>query len=289
MSKTTGYDTVAKSAGLAEGFIKSHLHPFCYYHPSKALQALRLPAEEFPRALTVVQLPNQEGQEGQMLLGQTVYVESDFTGQRSTFFTHNYVLNRPDNLAEAIGPMLYNTVFLTSSEWEELPELNELPIHEEKEVLKPGQLPFDEDRLWQLVCAVMEAVAGAKKVYVVLPDSHWVRPMIMWLYNRLPGLAADNLGFTTYSREPENKKFLHLIFMEQTDLDKFEKLERDYVLDFDSGYFSKNLPELTIETLRQKIESFAIPEPEPPETKSESKQKPPKKGALEALKRMLKR
>lgn len=281
-SQSAGYDTVARSAGLTEDFIKSRLHPFCYYHPSKTLQALRVPAEEFPRALTVIQFP-----EGLMLLGQTVYVNSDFTGQRPTFFTHNYILPRPAVLTPGlIGTMLNFTVFLTETDWEKLTELEELPRHFDQtcrtethtteqndcqsvtEGCPPqpgttctniGPLPFDEGRLRQLVYGVLEAIMGTKKVYVILPDLEWVYPMLMWLYSHLPASAAQILGFTTYSREPENKKFLHLVFVEKGILSLTDsQITRDYVFDFDSGLFSESLPEVTEEILQGQIEEFIL-------------------------------
>jgi len=256
--KSAGYDTVARSAGLDESFIKERLHPFCYYHPSKTLQALRVPAEEFPRSITLVHFPN-----GKMLLGQTVYLESDFTGQRPTFFTHNYVMPNPEALTpEVIGAMLYKTAFLTETEWEQLPVLEELPSYEIKGV-PVGEIPFDDMRLRQLLYVLLEAVNGAKKVYVIVPGEEWVYSMLMWLYSRLPADAANILGFTTFNREPENKKFLHLIFMGEGSLSPNDaRVERDYVFDFDSKNFSDNLPDLTEEDLQRQIADFAIAEDE---------------------------
>jgi hypothetical protein len=256
--KSAGYDTVARSDSLSEEFIKERLHPFCYYHPSKALQALRVPAVQFPRALRVIQFPD-----GQMLLGQTVYIEADYTGQRPTFFTHNYLLPRPDDLSpKAMETMLRNTIFLTRTEWGHLPELKELPVFESAGRGDPvGPLPFDELRLARLVAAVMEAVAGTRKVYVLLPDPEWVIPVLAWLYSRLPGAAVPALGFCSYSREPENKKYLHLIFMEKGSLLTDDpRVEGDFVFDFDSGNFSPAIPEITEEGLEEMIRHFYIPE-----------------------------
>ena len=247
-----GYDTVACSPGLSEAFVKERLHPFCDYHPSRILQAKRVPAAEFPRALTVIQFPEKK-----MLLGQTIYVEPGPTGGESTFFTHNYVLPRPDKLLpEDIGHMLYRTVFLTESDWEQLPELEELPLHK-GETPSVGPLPFDKKRLLQLIYVLLEAVTGTRKVYVVLPDLEWVNPMLMWLYSQLPHPAQQALGFTTYSRKTENKKFLHLIFMDKGSLDPDED-SLDYFLDFDSGYFSKNMLEVSEKFLQERIKSFTL-------------------------------
>ncbi|MCL2400044.1 MAG: hypothetical protein FWC91_09945 [Defluviitaleaceae bacterium] len=239
-NKHEGYDTVARSPGLTESFIKERIHPFCFYHPSRLLQAKRVPAEEFPRTLNIVHFP-----EGQMLIGQTIYVESDYTNQHSTFFTHNYILPKPENLSpENIGTMLCRTNFLTETEWDQLLELKELPLHDSIATGTVGPLPFDQHRMQQLIYVLLDAILGIKKVYVILPDLVWVRPTLMWIYDQLPKDAAQTLGFTTYSREPEKKQFLHLIFMEKGSiLPGDARVKDDYILDFYSGYFSENLPD----------------------------------------------
>jgi len=238
-SKAEGYDTVAYSQGLSKSFIEGHLHPLCRYQPSRTLQALRVPAEEFPRALAVAHLP-----EGQMILSQTTYVESDFSGRQSTFFAHNYILSRPDCLSsEKIGVMLYQVLFLTETEWDHLPELECLPLHDAK-FETVSHLPFDEVRLQQLIWALSEAVAGSKKVYVILPDLEWVKPMLLWLYGQLSHDTALALGFITYSREPVKDEYLHLAFMDKGSLKLDDpEIVRDYIFDFDQGYFSLDLPE----------------------------------------------
>lgn len=237
--KSEGYDTVARSNGLPEDFITERLHSFCYYHPSRLMQAKRLPSEEFPRAVTVVHFP-----EGLTMIGQTVYVEADYTGQRSTFFTHNYVIPSCNPVVQEFCPTLLNKLdFFTSTCWEHLHELDELPYHQEAEIASLGPLPFEERRLRQLIYTLLESITGTKKVYVSLPGQDWVMPVLMWLYEHLPSDAAKLLGFTTYSREPENKKFLHLTFIDKGCINiNDQALERDYIFDFDSGNFSANLP-----------------------------------------------
>jgi len=211
---SAGYDTVAKSAGLTEEFIKERLHPFCYYNA--------LTTGECPKVLTVIQFP-----EGLTMIGRTVHVERDFTGERATFFTHNYVMPRQ------LG--VFDAEFLSETEDAELPELDELPLTE-------GQgkaLPFETERLQQLAGAVTDAVAGTRKVYVVIPEGDYLtESVIEWLYRNLPTETAEELGFTTYSREPLNKKFLHLIFVERDSMTYKDKVvERDYFVDLENGYF----------------------------------------------------
>ena len=239
--KHEGYDTVARSPGLTEAFIKKRIHPLCFYHPSRIRQAKRVPAEEFPKALCITHYP-----EGQMLIGQTVYIELDYTGKNSTYFTHNYILPKPTSLfPENIGAILYRTNFLTETKLDQLSELEELPLHESIESGTVGPLPFDINRIQQLIHALIDVIKEhheQKKVYVVLPDLGWVRPVLMWLYSHLPKNTAQALGFITYSREPEKKQFLHLVFMEKGSiLPGDARVKDDYVFDFYRGYFSENL------------------------------------------------
>jgi len=94
--QSEGYGTVACSAGLSETFIKENVHPYCVYPTSPALQNYAV----CPPAITVAHYPC-----GKMLLGQAVYVKADFTGQRSAFFAHNYILplEMADDVLQDIG------------------------------------------------------------------------------------------------------------------------------------------------------------------------------------------
>ena len=216
--------TAARSPGLSEDFIAEYLLPLSYYHPSKKMQALRVPAEEFPRALSLAYFPG-----GEMVISQTVYTEPGF-------FTHQYIFN--ESLPELAIPLLYHTLFLTATDWDQLEELETLPLIEQKSSdINAGPLPFDDMRLMQLA----DILKAGRKAYVILPDLEWVRPMLTWLYNHLPENTA--FGFTTYSREPVNNNFLQLVFLEKGSM-QFDDpgLQQDYVFDFDSGNFSKNLP-----------------------------------------------
>ena len=221
------------------------------------MQAKRVPAEEFPRSYTVIHFPDNL-----TLIGQTVYVESDYTGQRSAFFTHNFLVPRQEN--PPFSPdILSKMIFLTDTDWNELPELDTLPFHEndpnDEKADQSGPLPFDENRLMQLLYVILDAVNGAIKVYVILPGLDWTIPMLMWIYSQLPEPAAKALGFTTYAREPVNLKYLHLIFMDKGTIPPGDAIiERDYVFDFEAGYFSKNLPKVTEPLLLERIDNFEL-------------------------------
>jgi len=80
--QSEGYGTVAKTDGLSDAFIKEEIHPYCVYPATTKSQNYTIR----PKAVTLVHYPC-----GRMLLGQAVYKEKDFTGQRATFFVHNYI------------------------------------------------------------------------------------------------------------------------------------------------------------------------------------------------------
>ncbi|WP_456320018.1 GAP1-N2 domain-containing protein, partial [Paenibacillus zanthoxyli] len=85
---TEGFDTVAKSESLDNNFVKKILHPFCLYDAPAELAARGEKDEsQYPPALHLFHLES-----GETVLGQSVFQAADFTGLRSAFFTHNYVL-----------------------------------------------------------------------------------------------------------------------------------------------------------------------------------------------------
>jgi len=215
-----GGKTVARSAGLSDKLIKEHLHPLCYYHPSRKMQALRLPIEEFPRNLMVAHLPD-----GHMLFGQSICTSEGF-------FCHQFITAKPIPLS-LILPTLYHALFLTSTAWDELPELDNLPLIE-GELESAGPLPFDSNELERLA-ELLEVETGevdSKRACVILPDQDWVRPVLMWLYSRLSEDAASTLGFSTYNRQPPESPLLQLVFLEKGYVHSCSN-----IFDFDKGAF----------------------------------------------------
>ena len=112
---SAGYDTIAASRGLSAEFIKNQIHPHCVY-PQGANGEAVVSIAHFPC--------------GRMLLGQAVFVPKDFTGLRSTFFLHNYIL--PAKIVDAvlcdIENILRNVKFLTCEPQGGFESLNELPM-----------------------------------------------------------------------------------------------------------------------------------------------------------------
>jgi len=205
------------STGLSEEFITKRLLPLCFYHTSKKMQALRVPAEEFPKSLIFACFP-----ENKMMIGQTIYTENGF-------FVHQYISDKFDNFD------IYKACFLRDLD-RKLEELVILPLEESVIEEAVGPLPFDEARLSQLAGVLKNKL----KAYVILPDMEWVRPMLMWLCKQVD----EPFGFTTHSREAISEEFLSLIFLSKGSLHVEEpSLTGEFVFDFDSGSFSENLPE----------------------------------------------
>ena len=207
------------SSGITKDFAVERLLPLCFYHPSKKKQALRVPAEEFPKTLIFACFP-----EGKSVICQTVYTESGF-------FVHQYVADKFEKFD------IYNASFMNGIDQnQKLQALAALPQNEEKNAEETvGPLPFDEARLLQLAGVLKNKL----KAYVILPDLEWVRPMLMWLHDNVD----EPFGFVTHSRETIANEFLNLIFIEKGSLQVGEpSLGGEFVFDFDSGSFSENLP-----------------------------------------------
>ncbi|MCL1863290.1 MAG: hypothetical protein FWF78_06980 [Defluviitaleaceae bacterium] len=186
---TAGYDTVAKSPGLTDDFIKKILHPLCVFGGGD-------------RAVTLVNLPD-----GRVFLGQAV-ATTDFTGQRSTFFMHNYIL--PADMAGNIEGLLGARFETSYSEGGELKSLKSLPREPQKSEV------FDDATDYEyLAGCIISAVVNSKKLYVHSTFSH---DAITKIYRFLPPSIRHVLGFCTYSKEAERRSGVHLIFTENKSL-----------------------------------------------------------------------
>ncbi|WP_053375319.1 GAP1-N2 domain-containing protein [Paenibacillus sp. FJAT-27812] len=243
---TEGYDTIAKSSGLDPAFIKKTLHPFCVYDaPAELSVRGEKDASAYPETMHLLHLDN-----GDVLLGRSVYQAADFTGLRSAFFTHNYII--PESLAN--NPDCDYERFLQAS-FEgsydiaggmEIAELAELPVQAAAAV-KPSHrsllslLNIDEKTFKQLLYAVMSAVSGKKKVYIALdvPIAQLpgkAKQLMAVLYASLPYAYRRQLGFITYAKEPQSRKAVHLTFVEQGSLRLGDRsIEKDYTFDIASG------------------------------------------------------
>lgn len=249
---TEGYDTVAKSEGLDQQFVKKQLHPLCVYDaPAELAASGEKDGAAYPETAYVLRL---EG--GEAVVGRSVYQAVDFTGLRSAFFTHNYVI--PAAIADA-DPESYKAflgaAFVDSYDIEqgmELPDLAALPQaaggaglagFDGGQRAAPAALNISEQRFKQLLFAVMASVGGRKKVYVALdvpigrlPEQ--AKALLAVLYASLPYPFRKQLGFMTFAKEPQSRKGIHLTFVEKGSLRAGDRnVDKDYTFDFVNDRF----------------------------------------------------
>ena len=248
---TEGYDTVLRSQGLDDSFVKKTLHPLCTYDAPAELTASGVKEESaYPDATHLVQLEN-----GDVVLGRSLYKSVDFAGLRSTFFTHNYVIpaEKADALAYEYMNFLYTDYVSEENQSGDeaprgtvLPELDELPMRADLPQPKTGpdkleELGLDGASFKRLLLAVMESINGRRKVYVTLDApvaelNERALRLLEVLYAALPPQFRRRLGFVTYSREPHSRKGVHLTFVEQGSMRPGDRnIEKDFLFDFSRG------------------------------------------------------
>ncbi|WP_460321574.1 GAP1-N2 domain-containing protein [Paenibacillus sp. YSY-4.3] len=248
---TEGFDTVAASDGLDAVFIKKQLHPFCGYDaPAELVSRGEKDDASYPPA---IHLFHTEG--GDTVLGRSVYQSADFTGLRSAFLTHNYIIPaaRQDEIVTRYRDYIeaaFAERYVTEI-GRQLPELEHIP--QNPRYAQEGlprlmaekllhELKLDEKTFKRLLFAVMTAVGeGRKKVYVALDVpadqiSAAASALVQVLYACLPFEQRRRLGFITYAKEPQSRKFIHLQFVERGSIRPNDReIEKDYVFDLATG------------------------------------------------------
>jgi hypothetical protein len=92
---------------------------------------------------------------------------------------------------------------------------------------------------------LLQSAAGTKKTYIIPPvgireTAECAREFLTALYPYLPPALIKTLGFTTYNREPENKKGLHLLFLEKGAIRPGDpRISRDFFIDIGQGHWPK--------------------------------------------------
>ncbi|WP_139173164.1 glycosyltransferase [Fontibacillus panacisegetis] len=251
---TEGFDTVAASDGLDSVFIKKQLHPFCGYDaPAELTSRGEKEVSSYPSA---VHLFHTDG--GDTVLGRSIYQPVDFTGLRSAFLTHNYVIPpaRQDEVVTDYRSYLeadYAEKYYTEI-GRQLPELDHIPQSSQNQQITENspsglttekllqELKLDEKGFKQLLFAVMTAVGeGRKKVYVALDVpaeqiSEYALALLKVLFASLPFEQRRRFGFVTFAKEPQSRKYIHLQFVERGSLRSNDRgIEKEYVFDLASG------------------------------------------------------
>lgn len=247
---TEGYDTIAKSDSLDNHFIKKTLHPFCGYDAPKELQKrsernVRL----YPESLVFF-----HSETGELILGRSVYVGADFTGQRNTFFTHNYVIpaSRREEFLKEPAKIFTAGGFASQHDVEDgksLPGLASIPSAGVSQagtrpMLVLRQLGIDETLFKQLLYAVMSSITSKKKVYIILDtdvsdSSLRAKELLEILFGALPYELRRHFGFMTYSSEPESKKHINVMFVEKGSIRAGDQqIDKDFLFDFPNKRFA---------------------------------------------------
>jgi hypothetical protein len=240
---TAGYDTIAMSAGLTPAFVKKYIHPFCLYH---APQALKLRGEKdpshYPPAVTIFQ-----PETGELMVGQAVFVPADFTGTRSTYFMHSYIIPQLRKEEWIHQPKMLFQVrdFQTAYDvrnGEVLPELEDIPFNDSLKIAEIlSMLGISLADFKQLLFAVMTSISGKKKVFISLPVplqdyTNYALLLLESLYHYLPYEYRRKLGAITFTSEPELRNYIHVTFFEQGTLNTGDRsIEKQLIFDFADG------------------------------------------------------
>ena len=242
-SPTDGYDTVAKSPQLKLDYIKKNLHPLCSYDIPIELQRTGEQEEsKYPPSMVVMPGPS-----GEFIIGQAVYKAKDFTGLRSTFFMHNFVLSENEKYRYIKDPeKIFGITDFKShfniAEGRQLPTLAALsyngnnPYFIERERLF-SKLKMSQEVFHKLVYATFVAAHSKKKIFIVLNVGieelgEMAKALLYHLYTVLPWKVTETLGVCTYSNKVEAKKNIHITFLDKETLHYDTKLGKDFIFDF---------------------------------------------------------
>lgn len=250
----SGFDTVAMSPSLDRKLIQSVLQPLCFYKAPLELQGVD-DEERYPESLTILHLPTRE-----TVISRSVFVSSDFTGQRSAAFTHQYIvpasreeefIRQPEKLFRirdfvsrydtALGKQLPDPEEVEYAR--DLPDLQELL----------NRLRITQEQFLQLLYAVMTSFSSKpglkKKVYAALDadvtvSSREAKALAEWICRLLPYSLRRQFGVNTFNREPEAKTGIQLMFVEKGSIAHADRLgEKDALFDFPNRIFrNQELP-----------------------------------------------
>ncbi|MCD2347927.1 GAP1-N2 domain-containing protein [Clostridium guangxiense] len=248
-SDNPGYDTVAKSMGLSDEFVKEVLHKYCFYEiPVELLNESNY--DKFPKAFTVFNIPS-----GEMIIGRTSFVPKDFEGKRSTFFTHNYVLGRkekeefiknPDKIIYVDGfKNSYNIAYggvledIRSIEMESM----EMGFSSFQDLLT--KLKIEENTFKEIVMACFISVLQNRKIYIILDVdvsmlSFYAKELLKFIYRSLPYAVREKLGFITYTKDYKSREFIHIEFVSRSGIKSINTdINAGYLFDFVRDRFLK--------------------------------------------------
>jgi hypothetical protein len=259
-SRTPGFDSVAISAGIDLKMLKDIIHSYCFYDAPEELLLNNAKEEEFPKSLCFFTI---EG--GPMMIGQAVFKSSDYTGQRNSFFMHNYIIPEEEkyNYLKSPEAIVYSGGFITEYDMEkgmELPEVNKIAYAKDEDCFENSkvllqELKIDEEKLKAILLAVYMSVINKKKLYIVLEVeiqklNYYSKALIKFILKALPIEIRKKVGFLTYTNKTVSKKGINIIFVEKAsrNLNTIEA-KSNYVISFEKNEWPKFNNEINYEFL----------------------------------------
>lgn len=242
-----GYDTVAISPGIKKDFIMKYLHPICHYDvPYELGQKGEKSESKYPKNFVVYPAAT-----GELIIGQAIFKATDFTGLRSTFFMHNYILSVNERRRYIKEPekIFGITAFATGYDIKDgqvLPTLAGIEydktsrLFRDKEILFQ-RLKMDNDVFNVMLEAAILAVNSKRKIYIALDEpvnqmAEVAKALMYHLYTELPWSVAEKLGISTYANEVEPKKNIHITFVPHSAIEEPEFLKgKPIIFDFCKG------------------------------------------------------
>ena len=247
-NQTDGYDTVAKSPQLKLDYIKKNLHPLCTYDIPYSLQKSgEIDETKYPQNFMVVPLES-----GETVVGQAVYKSKDFTGLRSTFFMHNYILSEKERRRYIKEPEKLFGINSFASHYQadkgrELPTLAGIP-YEVPELFQDRELLFHrlnmtEEIFDQMIAACFVCAHSKKKIFIVLDVAlekltSYAKALLYHLYMALPWSISERLGVCTYSSKAEPRKNIQITFVDSDALQMANRASKEYIFDFVNKRFA---------------------------------------------------
>lgn len=248
-SENPGYDTVAKSTGLSDKFIKEVLHKYCFYEiPVELLNESNY--DKFPKAFTVFNIPS-----GEMIIGRTSFVPRDFEGKRSTFFTHNYVIPKEEKEEFIKNPnkIIYADGFKSSYDdvaTSALDDIKSIELESEEMGFSSLsdlllKLKIKENTFKEIVMACFISVLKNKKIYIILDVdvamlSFYTKELLKFIYKALPYAVRRKLGFITYTKDYKSKDFIHIEFVSRSGIKSVNtEINAGFLFDFAQNRFLK--------------------------------------------------
>lgn len=242
ISKTEGYDTIAKSHKLDDDFIIEVLHKICVYKaPYISVNYGNKVGRGYPEVLTCIHASS-----GELIIGKTIYRDYNISGEQDQYFVHNYII--PEDMKKPYIMDVRNTLYINSfaeqrGDFEQLEEVEFLPYNGyESRSESPAdlfkKLGITDYIFKNMVYSIIMSAVNKRRVYIRLNAPigelfKYSRLLLEYLLDSVPYEIRGRIGFTTYRGENLDAEHINIAFiseiMKATDR---EALRNGYVFDF---------------------------------------------------------